>query len=187
MAMTHDFPHAPDLEALWTWTRRQPWADAELKVAMADFVGASGPTLDAAAQQLYDLRFVDWFHLDRRIPVLGATPVVLWLAATSQPDSPLARTAVGAFRVTRAVPHSLVILTALRGGGAHRLKDKTLSVGLKRGQLAFGRLYPQGEGWVAGASLLAVDEETATALRSLEELAAIADGLTLERLLFKPR
>lgn len=26
---TLDFPHAPDLDALWAWTRAQPWAEAE--------------------------------------------------------------------------------------------------------------------------------------------------------------
>ena len=181
-----DFPHAPDLEALWTWTRRQPWGEAELAAGMKDFVAASGPTINAQAQQQQDLRFIDWFHLDRPVASLGATPLTLWLAATGQKDSPLARTVIGAYRVTRTVPHSLVVLTSLRDERSYRIKDKTLSVGLKRGQLAFGRLYPHAENWLAGASLLAVDEAMATSLRPLAELAAIGDGLTLERLLFKP-
>ena len=182
-----DFPHAPDLEALWTWTRRQPWGDAELAEAMKAFVAASGPTINPQAQQQHDLRFIDWFHLDRPVASLGATPLALWLQATGEPDSPLAHTVVGTFRVTRTVPHSRVVLSGLAGGGSYRIKDKVLSVGLKPGQLAFGRLYPHGEYWLPGASLLAVDEAIATALRPLAELAAIADGLTLERLLFKPQ
>lgn len=182
-----DFPHARDLEALWTWTRRQPWAEAELARAMADFATASGPTIDAQAQSQHNLRFVDWFHFERPVPALGGSPVALWLGASGQPSSPLGRTVVGTFRVSRTVPNSLAVLTSLREGGTYRIKDKTLSVGLKRGQLAFGRLYPHGGNWVTSAPLLAVDEETATAIRPLDELAAIADGLTLERLLFKPR
>lgn len=183
-----DFPHAPELEALWTWTRRQPWADAQLSAAMTTFMAASGPTIQAQAQNLQDLRFVDWFHLDRRVEPFGATPLALWLQATHTPaDTPIAHSHVGAFRVTRVVPHSLVVLTALRDGTTHRLKDKALTVGLKKGQLAFGRLFPHGETWVAGASLLAVDEKTATSLRSLDELAALQDGLALEKAVFQPR
>lgn len=184
--MDDSFPYAGDLEALWSWTRQQPWAAAELALAMSDFVQASGPTLQPAADRQHDLRFVDWFHLDRPVPSLGASPLALWLAATGKPESPLARSVVGAFRVGRTVPHSLAVLTALGSGATHRIKDKVLSVGLKRGQLAFGRLYPLGDNWVAGAPLLALEEDRATALRPLAELAAIADGLTLERLLFKP-
>lgn len=182
-----DFPHAPDLEALWAWTRAQPWAEGELARGLADFMVVSGPATDPVAERQHDLRFVDWFHLDRPVPSLGAPPVALWLAATKRPDSVLAHTVVGAFRVARTVPHSQAVLTGLRDGATYRVKDKALSVGLKRGQLAFGRLYPHGENWVTGASLLAVDEEKATEFRLLEELAAIADGLTLERLLFKPQ
>lgn len=181
-----DFPHAPELEALWTWTRRQAWADAELRAGMADFMDASAATIHPAARQQQDLRFVDWFHLDRAVVALGATPLQLWLAATGgDAGLAIARTIVGAFEVQRVVPHSLVVLAALADGREFRLKDKALSVGVKKGQLAFGRLYPHGERWLAGASLLAVDAEIAYALRPRELLAAADDGLSLEWLVFK--
>ena len=181
-----DFPHAPELEALWTWTRRQPWADAELRQGMADFMDASAATVHPAARQQQDLRFLDWFHLDRPVVALGATPLQAWIAATGgAPDQPLARTVVGAYAVKRVVPHSLVVLAALADGREFRLKDKALSVGVKPGQLAFGRLYPHAERWVAGASLLAVDADIAYALRDRAELAAAEDGLSLEWMVYK--
>lgn len=181
-----DFPLAPELEALWTWTRRQPWADAELRQGMADFMDASAATVHAAARQQQDLRFLDWFHLDRAVPALGATPLQAWIQATGgAADQPLARTVVGAYEVKRVVPHSLVVLEALADGRTFRLKDKALSVGVKKGQLAFGRLYPDGERWVAGASLLVVDADVAYALRERSMLAAAEDGLSLEWLVYK--
>jgi hypothetical protein len=181
-----DFPHAPELEALWTWTRRQPWADAELRQGMIDFMDASAATVHAAARQQQDLRFLDWFHLDRPVAVLGATPLQAWITATGgAPDQPLARTVVGAYEVKRVVPHSLVVLVALADGREFRLKDKALSVGLRKGQLTFGRLYPDGERWVTGASLLAVDADIAYALRAKQVLAAAEDGLSLEWMVYK--
>ncbi|MEB3197473.1 MAG: hypothetical protein VKP62_09750 [Candidatus Sericytochromatia bacterium] len=146
----------PYLDTLYQWSVSQAWYEREIAAAWPVFM-AGIPDAPVHLPELQDpdqhdrvLRFLAWFHLDRRLPesVGLQRPIDLFLSACTEDLTGeglaiyqgLAHTRFGAFKVLRQFRRTLAEDWVT--GDRLVLRAGPLSDELQVGDLVIGRLYP---------------------------------------------
>jgi len=150
---------------------------AEVRRARREFFGPSGEPPAASTAQLAELRFREWFLLERESELLGAVPATAVLLADDEQLLPGSIAGVFTVELVEGGQAELLDLQ-----DQQRLDVEAGGHGLQAGDFVVGRLYPQRDGALLPSPALVVYRPGAVLAAAFR---ADLQRVTLERRLFQ--